>query len=308
MVQISTTPGRHDMANLDWNDIKVFLALYRGRSVRSAAGDLGMSHSTVSRHLTDLETSLGAVLFTRSRDGLLATSMAEQIVTNAEQVEARIIDLEREATDLDTVLSGQIRVTSPPLLSQFMVIPHLAAFAQQYPGIEISLQSSYSIGDLIKGAADVALRSQFNPNDNLVGRRLPDFVDRAYASPDYIVEHWFEGSQTNATWIGRGVVDPNHKWVADGPFPDAPVRHEIPDMQDQAQAAASGLGMVVLPCFFADSAKGLVRVPNIGPVSTRPVWVLTHPDLRSSVRIKTFVQFLVAAMVKQENQITGDSS
>ena len=74
------------MAKLDWNDIKVFLALFRGRSVRAAAGELGMSHSTVSRHLTDLETSLGAVLFTRSRDGLLATATAEQIVAKAERV------------------------------------------------------------------------------------------------------------------------------------------------------------------------------------------------------------------------------
>ncbi|MCP4384576.1 MAG: LysR family transcriptional regulator [Hyphomicrobiales bacterium] len=295
------------MAKLDWNDIKVFLALFRGRSVRSAAGELGMSHSTVSRHLTDLETSLGAVLFTRSRDGLLATSMAEQIFNKAEQVETEVLDLQREAASLDSVLSGQVRVTSPPLLSQHMIMPHLAAFAQQYPGIEISLHSSYSIDDLIKGASDVALRSQFNPNDNLVGRRLPDFVDRAYASPGYLSDHWFDGNQTNAAWIGRGVADPQNKWVTNGPFPDAEVRHQIPDMLDQAQAAAAGLGMVSLPCFFADGMEGLVRVPNTGPVSTRPVWVLTHPDLRTSVRIKTFVRFLVAAIARQEKEITGET-
>ena len=101
------------MAKLDWNDLKVFLALFRGRSVRSAASELGMSHSTVSRHLTELETSLSAVLFTRSRDGLLATSMAEQIFAKAEQVEGEVLDLQREAASLDSVLSGQVRVTSP---------------------------------------------------------------------------------------------------------------------------------------------------------------------------------------------------
>ena len=79
------------MAQLDWNDIKVFLALFRCRSIRAAADELGMSHSTVSRHLTDLETSLGAVLFTRSRDGMLATAMAEQIFEQAEKVEGNVI-------------------------------------------------------------------------------------------------------------------------------------------------------------------------------------------------------------------------
>lgn len=294
------------MAKLDWNDIKVFLALFRGRSVRTAAGELGMSHSTVSRHLTDLETSLGAVLFTRSRDGLLATATAEQIVARAERVEGEVLDLQREADSLDTALAGQVRVTSPPLLSQYMLMPHLAAFTQQYPGIEIILHSSFAIDDLMKGAADVAFRSQFDPNDNLVGRRLPDFVDRAYASPDYIAQHSFDGNQTDATWIGRGIIDPSHGWIKEGPFPDAAVKHQIPDMLDMAEAAREGLGMVVLPCFFADALDGLDRIPGTGPVSSRPGWVLTHPDLRSSVRVMTFVRFLVAEMTKQEAMIVGD--
>lgn len=296
------------MSKLDWNDIKVFLALFRGRSVRAAAGDLGMSHSTVSRHLTDLETSLGAVLFTRSRDGLLATSVAEQIIAKAEQVEGEVLGLQREAESLDTELAGQVRVTSPPLLSQHMLMPHLAAFTEKYPGIEISLHSSFSIDDLMKGAADVAFRSQFDPNDNLVGRRLPDFVDRAYASPDYVANHWFEGDQTNATWIGRGHIDPSNTWIKDGPFPNAGIKHQIPDMLDQAEAAKEGLGMIASPCFFADAVDGLVRIPNTGPVSSRPGWVLTHPDLRSSVRVMTFVRFLVSEMTKQEAMIKGDLS
>jgi len=295
------------MAKLDWNDIKVFLALFRGRSVRAAAGELGMSHSTVSRHLTDLETSLGAVLFTRSRDGLLATSTSEQIFGKAEQIEDEVLDLQRKAENLDTVLSGQVRVTAPPPLSQHMILPHIAAFSKQYPGIELSLQSGYAFDDLMKGESDVAIRSQFNPNDNLVGRRLPDFVDRAYASPSCLSDHWFEGDQTNATWIGRAGDEPNPTWVRQGPFPDAKVRHKIPDLLDQAQAGIEGLGMVALPCFLADPLDGLVRIPGTGPVSSRPAWILTHPDLRSSVRVMTFVRFLVAEMVKQEALITGEA-
>ncbi|WP_162653752.1 LysR family transcriptional regulator [Lentilitoribacter sp. Alg239-R112] len=295
------------MAELDWNDIKVFLALFRGRSVRAAAGELLMSHSTVSRHLTDLETSLGAVLFTRSRDGLLATAVAEQVFTKAEQVESEVLDFQREAESLDTELAGQVRVTSPPLLSQYMLMPHLASFTRKYPGIEISLNTSYSIDDLMRGAADVAFRFQFNPDDSLVGRRLPDFVERAYASPQYIANHWFEDNKTNANWIGRGTIDPGHRWITEGPFPDAEVKHQISDLLDQAEAAKEGLGMIVSPCFFADSLNGLVRIPGTGPVSTRPGWVLTHPDLRSSVRVMTFVRFLVAEMTKQEALIKGDT-
>lgn len=293
------------MAELDWNDVKIFLALFRGRSVRQAADDLGQSHSTVSRHLTDLETSLGAVLFTRSREGLLATSMAEQIVERAERVEAEVLGLERQAANLDTVLSGEIHVTSPPLLSQHLIMPHLAKFAAEYPEIDISLNSTYAIDDLMKGASDVALRSQFNPNDNLVGRRLPNFVERAYAAPAYLAKHWFDGNQTDASWIGRGAVDPQPKWVAEGPYPDAKLRHSFPDLHDQALAAVAGFGMASLPCILGDTTAGLVRVPNTGPLSARPVWVLTHPDLKTSVRIRTFTRFLVAALNEQRDLISG---
>lgn len=294
------------MMELDWDDIRVFLALFRGRSVRKAATELGKSHSTVSRHLTDLETSLGAVLFTRSRDGLLATSMAEQILIRAEKVENEVLDLQREAASLDTVLSGKIRITSPPPLSQGLIMPHLAEFTRHYPGIEISIHSSYSIDDLMRGASDVAFRSQFNPNDNLVGRRLPDFSDFAYASPDYLRAHWFKGNQTNAAWLGFGRNESKNLWVKKSPYPDAEVRHGIPDLLDQAQAAAAGMGMAALPCFYADQFTNLVRIPGTEVVSTRPFWVLTHPDLRSSVRIRTFVRFLVKAIAKQESQLTGN--
>lgn len=295
------------MGDLNWNDLRVFLALNRGGSVRAAATTLGMSHSTVSRHLADLESGLNAVLFTRSRDGLLATAIAEQILTKAEQIEAEVLDLQRAADSLDTALTGQVRVTSPPLMSQYMLMPILADFSRQYPDIEIILNTSYSIDDLLRGAADVAFRSQLDPNDSLVGRRLPDFNNMAYASPAYIRAHSFDGAQTAAAWIGRGPNDPDPSWIKDGPFPNAKVRHNIPDMLDQAQAAKEGLGMVVLPCFFADALDGLERIPGTGVVSSRPGWVLTHPDLRTSERVRTFVRFLVNAINKQKPLILGTS-
>lgn len=293
------------MDHLNWNDVNVFLALYRGRSVRAAASDLGMSHSTVSRHLTELETCLNAVLFTRSREGLLATKMAQKVFEQAERVEAEVLGFQRVASNLDSVLSGEIRITAPPILSHVMLVPIIAAFSERYPGIEVVLKSSYAFDDLIKGDADVAFRAQFNPNESLVGRRLPDFGERAYATQAYLNDHWFDGSQTDATWIGRGTSDAALRWFKSSPFPDAQIRHHMPDLQDQAHAALAGLGMASLPCFYGDQISGLVRVPNTPPLASRPVWVLTHPDLRTSERVRTFMRFLVAELAKQRALITG---
>jgi len=290
------------MTDLDWNDIRIFLALYRGGTVRRAGEELVMSHSTVSRHLTELETSLGAVLFTRSRDGLLPTNMAKQILAKAEQVEANVLDLQRSAVSLDSTLTGKIRVTCPPLLSQMMLMPIIADFTRSYPGVDIEVTSSYSFEDLMRGRVDVALRVQSAPDENLVGRRLPDFTEYVYASPEYIEQHWFEGEETNAEWLGFGG---GAEWIKSSPFPRAKLRHEIGELIALGQAAAAGMGMAIQPCYYADQQEGLERVPGTGPVAKRPLWALTHPDLRNSARIKTFMRFLVDEILKQAPRITG---
>lgn len=75
---------------------------------------------------------------------------------------------------------------------------------------------------------------------------LPDFTDFAYASPDYLREHWFEGDQTSATWLGIGGSEPSDSWIKNTPFPQPASRHNFSDLMDRAQAAVAGLGMTAL--------------------------------------------------------------
>ena len=80
---------------------------------------------------------------------------------------------------------------------------------------------------------------------------------------------------------------------------------KIPDPLDAAEAALAGMGMAALPCFFADQIEGLQRIPGTGPISFRPVWILTHPDLKTVVRVKTVAKFLFDEMSKRTAAITG---
>ena len=294
--------------DLDWDDIRVFLALFRARTVRAAAGKLGMSHSTVSRHLSALEAALGGPLFTRSRDGLVATALAEQILARAETIEDQVISLRRDATSIETVLTGEVRVAVSPALSQLLLMPYFAEFSDMHPGIHLVIDSSNDIVDLMRGACDVAIRTQAKPDENLVGRRLPTVTDFVFASPAYIARHEFDAPHTSARWIGRGSGEKSNRWIANSPFPGAGVRHALPDPLDQLHAAIAGMGMTVLPHIIADRFDGLERVPGSGPVGQRPLWALTHPDLRTSVRIRTFVKFLADAVAKHGPELTGPES
>lgn len=295
------------MTDLDWNDIRVFLVLFRHRTVRRAANELRMSHSTVSRHLTALEEALGGALFTRSRDGLVATGLAEQILRRAETVEDEMLGLRREASSLETVLTGEVRVAVSAGLTQYLIMPCLARFSEENPGIELVIESSNTIVDLMRGACDVAIRTQQRPDENLVGRPLPSIVDYVWASPAYIAQHSFENGQTTANWIAFARGKAGRAWVKTTPFPSARVRHVMPDPLDQVHAAAAGMGMTTVPQFLADRVGGLVRVPGTGPVGTRPLWALSHPDLRTSVRIRAFVKFLAEALVELAPAMAGDA-
>ncbi|MEM6994134.1 MAG: LysR family transcriptional regulator [Myxococcota bacterium] len=293
------------MDELDWNDIRVFLALFRERTVRAAGIRMGMSHSTVSRRLTALEDALGGPLFTRSRDGLVATAMAEQILERAEATEDQILSMQRDASSLESVLTGEIRVAVSPGFSQYLMMPLFAEFSEAHPGIELAIDSTNAFVDLMRGACDVAIRTQDRPDENLVGRRLPRIVDHIYASPKYIAKHRFEGNQTTANWIARARGKRGRAWIKSTPFPDAAVRHVMPDPLDQVHAAAAGMGMTAVPEFLAKRVGGIERVPGAGPVTTRSVWALTHPDLRTSIRVRTFVKFLAEAAERHKAEMAG---
>ena len=94
--------------------------------------------------------------------------------------------------------------------TQGMIMPHLTEFAGLCRGSQVSVHSSESMEYLMRGASDVARRSQFNPGDNLVERRLPDSTGPVYGSPNEPGDHWFEGPPTNETWLGskRPVIVP----------------------------------------------------------------------------------------------------
>lgn len=293
------------MKGFDWDDIKVFLALHRGHSVRAASRNLKVSHSTISRRIERFEDDLGARLFDRTAGGFVLTQSGEALLERAETLESEMIVLQRELAGRDAALSGDIVITLTPPVAQYLLMDALVGFTEAHPAIQIELQSSYSIADLGRREADIAVRFLDKPEDNLVGRRLPDFADAAYATDAYISAHSFQGPNATACWIGWDDVQEYPTWLRNTPFPDCRVKWRIPDILNQAAAARAELGMAYLPCFIGDPDTALVRVPPGAIVGSRPGWVLTHPDLRTTSRVRLCVKHIVEAIKAQESLISG---
>ncbi len=289
----------------DWNDLQIFLALERGKTAREAGARLKVSHSTISRRIDAMEKRFGTKLFDRTPDGFVPNASGARILARAQQIEAEMLELERLVVGADVRLQGDIRLTAPPPVSEYLILPMIAEFKKQFPLITIDLESKYGHADLSRRDADLAIRFSEKPDEYLVGRRLPVFRDTVFAAPDYIANHWDGEIAIDPEWIGWPTDGPLFERARKASFPNATVNWVMPNLNLHAQAAAAGLGMASLPCIIGDRVPGLVRVPGGQLTDSHPGWLLTHPDLRRMERVRVFAKFLHEVINAQSDFIGG---
>lgn len=293
------------MKAFEWDDLRIFLAVLRGRSVNAAAKLLGSSRSTVSRRLQAMEEQLGIKLFVRHPEGFVLTEVGEAMVERAERVESEILSMEREVFGRDTELSGTIRISMFPHVAQLLVMPHIAEFSQLYPDIEIEIDATFEKADLTRRNADIAIRFLQEPDDYLVGHRLPDFASAVYATHDYIKNHSFTGQNPNGRWVGWGSKENVAHWNKESPFHNCKIHHLVTEPLAHLQAVKSAMGFSDLLCFIGDKEPTLARIPGQPKLRSMPAWILTHPDLVSTERVRVCVRFLHEAIHKHAPQLEG---
>ena len=276
--------------HLQWDDVRVFLATFRAASLRQAAADLGISRPTAARHLSALEERIGLTLFDRRPDGLHATSEAVALVAPAEEVERAMLAMERAAQAVDPELRGPVRMTVPAVVAADLLMEDLVAFCRRWPQIELHIEGSYRITSLAQRQADVAIRFMplgKAPDPELTGRKVGNAWMAAYGEGD--------------SWIGNRGGGLDDEWVRQSAFPDLPVKGAIWDGEILRSACAAGLGLARLPCFMADG-----RLPRRSePEPGLDIWVLVHPDLRRSPRLRLFRDAVVDALRRQRPRLEG---
>lgn len=290
---------------MDWDDLKVFLALSRRGSARGAAQELGVSNSTITRRLDDMEHKLQAHLFDRTPDGYRMTAAGEQVLPTAEHIEELVMGVERRITGGDQELEGSIRLTLPPAGHLGFLVARLAKFCEQYPGIDLELTSSYDTADLSRREADIAVRlipARAKPPEYLIGRHVGALTASTYVHRDLLNPDKPE-DVSHLTWIGKRPIDQKEEWLADTDYPQQPVRHAIADIKLIADALRYKMGMAYMPCFMAFGDRDLVRVPGATIVHQSDMWVLTHKDLRLSARLRVLREVIAEEFHKVRQQL-----
>ena len=293
--------------SVDWDDLRVFLAILRSRSLRGAARTLRLNHATVNRRLKALEAAFGSKLFDRTRAGFAPTQAGEELLDTAERVEDELFKAQQSIAGRDADLSGEVKVSLPYAVVRGFLAADLCTFSRRYPGIDLDLDLTDRFSDLTRLEADVSIRMAYDVAGDVVGRRLVRYSKAIYATPDVVrsldpVPSVFDERRV---WIGWHGGDGDISWVRGTSYPNVPVRHNLPDHALQTEMARAGMGLTMLPCFLGDTEPGLIRVPGSIPKPDRSIWMLSRSDLRRTARVGAFVDYIAAAILAHRGLLEG---
>lgn len=281
---------------LNWDDLKVFLDVARTSSLAHAARRLRVDHSTVSRRIAQLESALGASLFERARTGLRLTEIGDRVLRHAENVESAVIGI-RSETGADVAASGVVRLATMEGIASLYLAPRMVLLRDIAPDIRVELVTSPQVIHVNRREADLFLSFFQPPGQGLVSEKIGRFVLNLYASPLYLAKRGMPSSGDDlrnfefVTYIDDLVQVDAVRWLRDI-IDDVPIVFHSNSMIAQMNAAAAGLGLVLLPRFSIHDRTTLVPVLAEQISTSRDIWVNVHHDLQFAPRIKTMVQFL----------------
>jgi len=291
---------------MDWDDLNLVLAICRSGTLSGAAKSLGINYTTVFRRINAIEKKLDVRLFDRQPSGYVMTEAGEVMKRSAERIDEEVITLSREILGKDLRLQGAIRITAPEGVALRLLSPHLASFCRLHPDITMELIATSSSLRLSKREADLAVRVTNKPPDTYIGREVCKFRHGIYASPDYLEnnqglsldEHLWVMSEDNFEF------SPLPSWRKKY-HPEAKVVFSSNNTIAVVDAAKRGLGVTLLPCILGDREPGLIRIIHAPVELNFSLWILIHPDLRNTARIKALMTFLLGELEKEKPAIEG---
>lgn len=281
--------------HIRWDDLQIISAIVDTGTLSGAGRQLGISHATVFRRLTNLENQLGVTLFERSRTGYTPSAAGEDLFAVAQRVQTDITGAERRLAGKDLKLSGTIRVTTTDTLFAGLLAKPFDRFRADYPDIQLEVVISNQVHSLSKREADIAIRPTDKPSETLVGRKVGVIRQSVFGQR----QHWQNQRVPLHTLTGHPWIGPdNHMgnraletWMARNGL-DEFCHYRVDSMLGMQTATRSGTAVAVLPDYLGEADTELCRLTDsIGELDI-PLWILTHPDLKRVKRIREFTRVI----------------
>ncbi|MGL6209711.1 MAG: LysR family transcriptional regulator [Paracoccaceae bacterium] len=266
---------------MDWDDLRVFLAVARAESLSGAGKVLRLDPATVGRRIARLEEATGSRLFIKSPQGYGLTEAASRLLTHAEAAETSMAAAS-EALSGPEGLTGQIRIGAPDGCANYLLPQVLAAICDENPGLEVQIVALPRVFNLSKREADMAIAVSRPEAGRLTVQKLTDYRLHLAASRDYLVKApairdlTDLGAHRMVGYIPDMIFDKELDYLAEIGAGVAPLASN--SVSVQLNWLRHGAGVGVVHDFALPSAPELVRVIPDQVSLTRAFWLIRHAD------------------------------
>lgn len=287
---------------MNWDDMRLFLAVARAGSISGGARLLGVQHSTVSRRIRSLEKKMDARLIERKKSGYELTIAGENIKQAALRIEREMLNVDEALLGKDANLVGPLRVTAINNMASSVLMPMFARFSEKYPQVELHIIVSNSDASLSEREADIAIRLTNSPTETLIGKRMLTVASTIYGSKKYLAK--INKQKAEPKWIGVNCCIFHKTWTKQY---CSHQEHNFysDDTLLTLAAIKQDLGVSYLPCFLGDSDPLLERYCEPDPQHDLGLWILLHPDLKRTARVLAFRDFMIKSIQQQRMLFEG---
>ena len=290
-------PIQDRLRRLNWEAIRVFLALSRTGSFRAAAAELGMALNTVRRYVDVLEKEVGAVLAKRGYEGVELTPEGRELCEAVKPMETAAFDVQRIAQRGFSPLSGAVRISVTEGIGTFWVMPRLVEFQRAHPKMILELNCTMRPPDLLKMEADIGIQIARPTDPEVKAIKLGK------------MHAMFFGARSYFETFGRPVnleEMRNHKVVEqvspqvrhdeyDRIFPGKPREGFVAVATNTSTAhywaVAKGAGLGMLPTYlWAIGAR--VEPTDVDYHVSYDIWLAYHPNAKRTRRVSVTIDWL----------------
>ncbi|OJF97282.1 LysR family transcriptional regulator [Pararhizobium antarcticum] len=291
---------------MNWDDVRMFLAVARSGQILAASKRLGLNHATLSRRVTALEESLKTRLLIRRTNGCDLTAEGEIFLNAAERMETEMLAAQSQIGRIDTAIAGTVRIGAPDGFGVSFLSSRLGRLTARYPELRIQLVPVPRSFSLSQREADIAITLERPEQGRLISSKLTDYTLGLYAAQAYLAEHGTPATvEALKTHRRIGYVE-DLIFTASLNFTAEVMRSwdaafEISSATGQTEAVRSGAGIGILHNYIARQYPELVRIlPDT--MIRRAYWTTYHESARDLVRVRTVVDFL-QELVTAEHRI-----
>lgn len=281
---------------MDWDDLRIFLAVARAESLSGAGKTLRIDPATVGRRIARLESTLNARLFTKTPQGYSLTDAGQRLMDPALATEGAAAAATDSVHAGGETLTGQIRLGAPDGSANYLLPQVLARISADHPGLEIQLVALPRVFNLSKREADMAIAVSRPETGRLTVQKLTDYQLHLAASRAYLAENsaitCLEDLKHHRIvgYISDMIFDKELDYLAEFGTTAPHISSNSVSVQTQLMRAGAGLGMV--HDFAMPFAPELVQVLPETLALTRSFWLVRHADDARIERLNSFATLL----------------